>query len=80
MTLSQKTRSTTLKTGVPHRRATKPTRRALHRRAGTAARPAIQNDSIVINRAQLVELRDWTILAGASLVGWLVAAIAIGVL
>ena len=80
MTLSQKTTTTTLKAGGPHRRATKPTRRTLHKRAAAAARPAIQNDSIVINRAQLVELRDWTILAGASLAGWMVAAIAIGVL
>jgi len=79
MTLSQKTKSTTLKAGGRHRRATKPTRRALHRRAGAPARPAIQNDSIVINRAQLAELRDWTILARASLAGWMVAAIAIGV-
>jgi len=79
MTLSQKTRSTTLKTGVPHRRGTKPTRRALHRRAGAVAKPAVQNDSIVINGAQLAELRDWTILAGASLAGWMVAATAIGV-
>ena len=80
MTLSQRTKSTTLKTGVPHRRATKPTGRALHKRATATARPAIQNDSIVINRAQLAELRDWGILAGASLAGWMVAAIAIGVL
>jgi len=80
MTLSQKTTTTTFRAGVPHRRATKPTGRALHRRAGAVARPAVQNDSIVINGAQLAELRDWTILAGASLAGWMVAAIAIGVL
>jgi lysozyme family protein len=77
MTLSKKVNWTTaLKTGAPHR-ATR-TRRSPHRRAAAAARPAVQTGPIRVERTQLAELRDWGILAGVSLAGWMVAAVAIG--
>jgi len=83
MTLSPKVnRTTAVRTSAPHR--AKPTRRSVHRRSGlqrraaAAARPTIQTGPIIVDRALLVELRDWTILAGVSLAGCMVAAIAIG--
>jgi hypothetical protein len=92
MTLTKTTKRTaTARTSGPHR--TRATRRSVHRsqepgarsqersRTRAATRPAVQAYSITvrIDRAQLTEARDWTILAGVSLVGWLTAAIVFGV-
>jgi len=51
---------------------------ARHRTTRTSARPAAQTRSLRIERSHLAELRDWGILAGVSLAGWITAAIAIG--
>jgi hypothetical protein len=85
MTPTTNTRRTqTTRTSGPHR--TKPTRRAVHRsqEQGTRnkesgePRVAAQGAFITVNDALFAEVRDWTVLIGASLTGWLVAAIAVG--
>lgn len=45
----------------------------------TSARPATQTRSLRIDHSHLTELRDWGILAGVSLAGWITAAIAFGI-
>ena len=77
MTLVKKVNWTTaVRTSAPHR-ATR-TRRAAHMRARPAVRPTIETGPIRVDRTYLAELRDWGILAGVSLAGWLVAAIVFG--
>jgi hypothetical protein len=45
----------------------------------TSARPVTQTRSLRIDHSHLAELRDWGILAGVSLAGWITAAIAFGI-
>ena len=78
-------RTATERTGAPHR--TKPTRRSVHRQTRAAGRATTsdavitveRNGLITIDNALLTEARNWSILVGVSLLGWLVAAIAFGV-
>jgi hypothetical protein len=75
MTLTKNAKRTaTARTSGPHR--TRTTRRSVHRLAAT--RPAIQDGLITVDDSLLTEVRDWTVLAGASLAAWLTAAIAVG--
>jgi hypothetical protein len=87
MTLTKTTKRTaTARTSGAHR--TRTTRRSVHRRQeprrreraaaaqnGASARPAM----ITVDGELLTEARDWAVLAGVSLAGWLAAAIAFGV-
>jgi hypothetical protein len=78
MTLTKNVkRTSTARTSAPHR--IKPTRRSVHRRTGTATRSVTHDALITVDSALLTEARDWTIFAGVSLLGWLVGAIAFGV-
>jgi hypothetical protein len=81
---------TATQSGVRHRTAP-PRRRTFHRRTVAPAPPATQTGPITVgtdpataiilrvDRMQLAELRDWGILVGASLAGWIATAIAFGV-
>jgi hypothetical protein len=78
---TQTTRAGALQRGTSGAHQTKPTRRVVHRSQEQGARsqgPAAQNAAIIIDDAFLAEVRDWTVLAGASLAAWMVAAIAVG--
>jgi hypothetical protein len=88
MTTMTKTKVTqTTRKSAAHR--TKPSRRSVHRshergagsqeRTAAATRVEALGGAISVHPAFLREVRDWTVLAGASLVGWLTAAIAFGV-
>ena len=78
-------RTATTRTGAPHR--TRPTRRSVHSRTAAATGPTTRDALITVDRdfsitvdtALLKEVRDWTILVGVSLLGWLIAATAFGV-
>jgi hypothetical protein len=81
MTLTKNAKGTaTTRTSGPHR--TRTTRRSVHRsqesgarsQVGARTRPAM----ITVDDALFAEARDWTVLAGAAGAGWLVAAIAFG--
>lgn len=78
MTLTRTAKWTaTARTSAPHR--TKPaTGRSVHRLTNTAT-GSTTRDALITVDALLTEARDWTILIGVSLLGWLVAAIAFGV-
>jgi hypothetical protein len=75
-TATKEKRTQKTRTSGPHR--TRPTRRSVHRREQLATRPTVQAGPITVDRAFLTEARDWTVLAGASLAGYLTFAIAIG--